>query len=80
MEELFPLLVTAPQQPIVLRRHFPVVDRVVQFVRYVDVREHLFVEFVDNAEERRESDCVYVVLVRVRWSVVFTTPNETHGR
>jgi hypothetical protein len=51
-EALYPLLAVVLQQLIVLQRHFPEVDRAIQTIRYVGVREHFLVELVDNVEKR----------------------------
>lgn len=46
-----PLLAVVRQHLIVLQRHCPEVDRAIQTIGYVGVREHFLVELVDNAEK-----------------------------
>ena len=61
-EALRPFLAVVRQLLIVLQCHGPKVDRSIQTIRHVRVREHLLVEIVDDAEKRRISNDVYVVL------------------
>ena len=50
-ETLRPLLAVVRQQLIVLQRHRPEVDRAIQAIRNVRIREHFLVELVYNAEK-----------------------------
>ena len=50
-EALRPLLAVVRQLQIVLQCHCPEVDRSIQTIRYVGVREQILAEVVDNAEK-----------------------------
>lgn len=72
-ETLRPDLAVVRELLIELQGHCPEVDRSIQTIRYVGVREHFLVEVVENAEKCGISNDVYVILVRISRSVTLTT-------
>jgi hypothetical protein len=82
-EALRPLLAVVRQLLIVLQRHCPEVDRSIQTIGYVGVREHFLVEVADNAEKCRIGNDVYVILLRINMSVIshaYNPCNDSNGK